>query len=175
MGKAGQLVVFLALLWCAPVPSQGAEPAEHVSLVSLLANPHAYEGRLVRVEGFFDGTHHEDCRLFLSRGDFDYYLDRNSVYVMWEGCRDRSLAAPVQRRYVAVEGVFQADIGAGFGSFSAIRDVSRIEPLLSRSELQKTWQASWWLTLWPWLPLGILFVVVVSIGSYWIAQRAQRR
>lgn len=114
--------------------------------MALLANPQSYEGKLIRVEGYFDGSHF-----------------------------DRQSAAKVQRRYALVEGVFRADIGAGFGSFSEVREVRGLEPIVSRADLQKKWRAPWWLDLWPWLQLGILFVAVTTGASYLIARRLHRR
>jgi hypothetical protein len=156
---------------CSPFTSLAGEPPQEVSLVALLANPQAYEGRVVRVEGFFDGTHHESCRLFLSREDFDQNIARNSIYVGWPGCLDRDRAAKVQARYALVEGIFEADIGAGFGSYSEISEVRRLEVIKSRAEFERSSRAPWWLASWPWLPLGILFVAGTTTAAYLIAKR----
>lgn len=175
MRRALLATYLLAAVWCAPLRSEGAEAAQEVSLVALLANPQSYEGKLIRVEGFFDGSHFESCQLFLSKADFDSHIDRNSIFVRWPGCFDRRSAAKVQRRYALVEGVFRADIGAGFGSFSEVREVRRLEPIVSRADLQMKWRAPWWLDLWPWLQLAILFVAVTTGAAYLIARRLHRR
>jgi len=175
MLRAFLLASILATAWCAPALAHGAEYPQEVSLVALLANPRAYDGKLIRAEGYFDGTHFESCRLFLSEGDFEYHVARNSIYVRWPGCQNRQAAASVQQRYVGVEGVFQADIGAGFGSYSAIQQVRKLEPLMSRAEFQKSISAPWWLVDWPWRPLGIPIAVVVTMASYLIARRVRRR
>lgn len=169
------ITCLLAAAWCFPGPSQGTEALQEASLVALLANPQAYEGKLIRVEGYFDGSHFESCRLFLSKADFDYSIVRNSIYVGWPGCRDRASAARMQRRHARIEGVFRADIGAGFGSFSEIREVRRLEPLESRADFQQRVSAPWWLNLWPWLPLGIVFVVGSTAVAHLIARSIHRR
>lgn len=137
--------------------------------MALLANPQSYEGKLIRVEGYFDGSHFESCLLFLSKADFEYYIARNSIRVMWSGCRDRRAADRMQRRYVTIEGVFQADIL----SFPAIRDVRKLEPKAPRSE--RFGRAPWWYEARLFLPLGLLFVVATTIGAYRIAWRARSR
>jgi len=149
--------------------------AQEVSLVALLASPQAHDGKLIRVEGYFDGSHFENCQLFLSKGDFEFFIERNSVFVEWPGCRDRRLGAKMQRRYARVEGIFEADIGTGFGSFSAIRQVRSLQPLESRADFKERISAPWWLDLWPWLPLGILFVLATTATTYLIMQRVQSR
>lgn len=143
--------------------------------MALLANPRDFNGKLIRVKGYFDGSHHEDCRLFLSKEDFDYYIARNSIYVRWDGCLDRRASAKMQRRHATVEGVFQADIGSDFGSFSAIREVRSLRPLESRAAFKERISASWWLQLWPWLPLGTLFTAATSASAYFAARRIHRR
>ena len=139
--------------------------------MALLANPTAYDGKRIRVDGYFDGSHFETCLLFLSKGDFDYFIARNAVYVRWPGCLNPGTAAKVQRRYARVEGVFEADIGAGFGSYSAIQEVREVLPLPSRAQSQESWRAPWWLELWPWLPLGLVFVAATTMATYWFAKR----
>ena len=142
--------------------------------MALLANPRAYDGKLIQVEGYFDGTHFESCRLFLSKGDFEYDVARNSIYVRWPGCLNRHSAGTMQRRYAEVEGIFIADIGSVFESFSEIREVQSINPLESRAEFFKRISAPWWLSYWPWPLLGILFVATSTSAAYLIARRVYR-
>lgn len=159
----------LFAVWFVPLQSRGTEALQEVSLVALLANPQAYEGKLLRVEGYFDGSHFESCRLFLTKADFEHHIARNSIVVMWPGCRERRVAARMQRRYMTIEGVFQADVL----SFPAIREVRKLEPKASRSE--RFGRAPWWYEARLFLPLGLLFVVTTTIGAYRIAWRVRGR
>lgn len=163
----------LAAVWAAPLAARAIEKAQEVSLVALLAQPQAYDGKRVSVEGFFDGSNFETCQLYLTKSDFDFYVVRNAIYVRWPGCNDQG-GAKAQRRYARIDGVFQSDMGSEFGSFSAIRNVRTVEPLESRTQFRKRIHAAPALVYRPWLILGLPIIAMTTFAAYWIARRLYR-
>jgi hypothetical protein len=85
-------------------PSASEDPLE-VSLLALIADPAAFEGRLVRVKGFlkleFEGT-----ALYLHEDDYLHGLSKNGVWV--EVTRDsRECGVELDSTYVVLVGVFR--------------------------------------------------------------------
>jgi hypothetical protein len=62
-----------------------ADPIK-ASLVSLIADPAAYEGKRVKVAGYLTTAHFEDCAVYLSKDDFDRQITQNAVRLHWSEC-----------------------------------------------------------------------------------------
>ena len=102
-----------------------------VSLVELIARPEVYHGRAVRVIGFVN-FEFEGNGLYLSREDWERSIARNGLWIE----PPRSIQSdsgpaptPLNRRYVIVEGTFNAMHGGHLGMWSgAIERVTRLDP-----------------------------------------------
>ena len=102
-----------------------------VSLVELIARPEVYHGRVVRVIGFVN-FEFEGNGLYLSREDWERSIYRNGLWIEPpRSVQTDSGPAPtaLNRRYVIVEGTFNATHGGHFGMWSgAIERVTRLDP-----------------------------------------------
>lgn len=113
------------------VPGVSAEP---VSLVAVIANPAAYDGRRVMLDGYLN-IEFEDSALFLSKTDHDLFFHKNGI--MFDPPRDisRPHRAALSGRYATIEGVFVADKAPyTWGYSGSITDVTFVSPALSREE-----------------------------------------
>ena len=123
----------------APAPSQSGEtgttehkdkqnfPTEAVdtTIIQLLANPDAYDGKKVRVIGVGNAAT-ENCSLSLTKDDWKYSTG-NCLWV----ALDRAFLEELQQyngEYVIVEGVFDKDERGHSDAFQgAIKNISRYE------------------------------------------------
>ena len=116
-------------------PVYGSEPQD-VSMVQLLADPGAYDGRLVRVVGFcrleFEGN-----ALYLHREDFEQMILKNAVWLDVER-KVREDRKDLSDKYIYVEGRFDARDKGHMGCCAgALRDISRMDPHMSRAEVEE--------------------------------------
>jgi hypothetical protein len=93
------------------------------SLVQLIANPKEYDGKVVRVIGFasieFEGT-----AVYLHQEDHKYAITQNALWLDVDFQRLKKF----DRRYVLIEGTFDADHHGHHGLFSgSIKDIKRLE------------------------------------------------
>jgi hypothetical protein len=126
---ATSLLVFGALA----SPSSNKRPLE-VSMIAVLANPQAFDGKLIRVSGYCS-LGFGDNGLYLHREDFQQALFKNGLWldVEWP----LSPTQTVNNRYVTVQGVVDAHRQGHLSLWAAeIRDVRSITPHPSRSELR---------------------------------------
>lgn len=118
----------------AHAPPPGAEP---VSLVALIANPGAFEGRPVRIVGVAQ-LEFEQNVIYLTRDDYDHRVLTNAIGLSF-GQRslqpdDRGLSGS----YVGVEGVFRAKRNGARGiPAGSIDEVTRMERWDPGSELRR--------------------------------------
>lgn len=97
-----------------------------VSIIELIANPQAYNGRFIRVVGFvsikFEGT-----AIYLHQDDYRYGIFRNGLWLTvsksnlidCKGCHER---------YAIIEGTFDAQNTGHFGVYNGgIKDIQRLE------------------------------------------------
>ena len=169
-------ILIAGVLACMPAGATLAKslavPRE-VSLASLIGNPVAHDGQLVKVIGFFSGWHFEDCGLYLSKADFEQNIQASAVQVEWRGCHDKR-ARDINRRYVVVEGVFHADRGPYAGAFTGvIRDVAAVQINESLAEFRQRTSASWWWEYWKEVTAAALFVLASSWLAYAVARSRQ--
>ena len=102
-----------------------------VSLVELIARPEVYDGKAVRVVGFAN-FEFEGNGLYLSREDWERAIYRNALWIdPPRSVQTDSGRAPtaLNRRYVIVEGTFNATHRGHLGMFSgALERVTRLDP-----------------------------------------------
>ena len=90
-----------------PGPEVCATPVEEpkaVSIVELLARPEKYEGRAVRVIGFYRNEF-EHSAIYLHREDAERSILANGFWVLGSGL------SSLGNRYIAIEGIFTASSG----------------------------------------------------------------
>ncbi len=123
----------------------GAAPAEtpasvglmpNVSLISLIANPLAHDGKHVSVEGYLVYGH--GATLYIDRDAFDHGLDQNAVKVdaypeFYDGGRRA-------RGYARVIGTFEAGQPGEPVFLPTILNVVSIKPLVSQQEFERQFQ-----------------------------------
>lgn len=135
-----RLSLALFLLFALPSPAMPADTPETVSMVRLLAEPEAFDGRTVRVIGYaradFEGT-----GLFLSREHQEAGVRPNGVYLSVAGSPVLEGASPdafwkalafrqekSRNHYLLVEGRFDADDRGPDGDWAGtLRNIRTIE------------------------------------------------
>lgn len=122
------LVPVMALLLTSSLvawKSAGNEEPTDVSMISLIATPERYEGKLVRVRGYMH-LEFEGDGLYLHRDDEKYALYNNGV---WVGPFTSPPPKNANNKYVLIEGRFSGKDKGHMGLWSgAIRDVTRCDP-----------------------------------------------
>lgn len=79
-------------------PAYGANPVPvRVSMVRLLANPSAYEGRIVQVTGYLH-TKFEDWAIYLTKLDADHLNGDNGFWVEFSANPQRDVAHKVKTK-----------------------------------------------------------------------------
>ena len=101
------------------VRSSPDRPLE-VSLIRIIADPDAFDGEYVRVQGFyryeFEGT-----AIYVHRADYEHALYRNGLWV--------TSGPDLDQQYVLLEGRFSAARRGHLGLWSgSIEDVTRMIP-----------------------------------------------
>jgi len=97
-----------------------------VSMLSLIANPKEFDGKLVRLIGFahfeFEGN-----AIYLHKEDHVRGIPKNGLWLDVEE-KSRKDLAPVNNRYVLVEGIFSMEDKGHVNLFSgSIQKVRRLE------------------------------------------------
>jgi hypothetical protein len=104
----------------------GEEPLD-VSLVSLIANPHQFDGKVVRVVGFLH-LEFEGNGLYLHKEDCDLAAYKNGVWIDPTGEHFHE-AKSNNNKYVLVVGTFDATDQGHLGMWSgALNQVERLIP-----------------------------------------------
>ena len=103
--------------------STNAQQPTSASLVQLIANPTAYDGKFVRVIGFasvkFEGT-----AVYLHQDDYKYHITKNGLWLAIDSEQQQKF----DQRYVLIEGTFDAESFGHRGLYSgAIRDIKRLQ------------------------------------------------
>ncbi|WP_347250750.1 hypothetical protein [Zoogloea sp.] len=106
--------------------SAAAEHPEDVSIIRLVATPEQFDGRLVRVIGYFRAEFEGDS-IYLHRQDYLQGITKNGLWVDLEGVK-RSTVNQANQGYVLLEGVFRANDHGHLGLWSGSIDrVQRLE------------------------------------------------
>jgi hypothetical protein len=111
-----------------PQLNHADQRAVSVSLVTLIANPQQYEGKVVRVIGFVQ-LEFEGNAIYLHEEDFRRAITENGLWLdVPTGFRGWSAGS-----YAIVEGTFTGRQHGHMGLFSGeIQHVTRLEPWLGR-------------------------------------------
>ncbi|MDP3543694.1 MAG: hypothetical protein Q8T11_14595 [Elusimicrobiota bacterium] len=103
------LLLALGLFGSLVLPAHSAEHLD-VSLIQLIANPKAYDGKLVRVTGYvrleFEGN-----GVFLHSEDYKYRITKNGLWIdAPENIRKspKTFKKEFNRKFVLIEGTFSA-------------------------------------------------------------------
>jgi len=119
------LQVLIVALFCIWTTAKSNELSD-VSMIQLIANPHQYEGKPIRVTAFLN-LEFEGNALYLHREDFDRSIISNAVWISLEDDQLR-MSRKLSGGYVLVEGIFTAKDRGHFGLFSgSIQHVTRIQ------------------------------------------------
>ena len=140
-------IFLLAVAFCETVRTNGGPPADtekpgssprqplSVSMLQLIANPEAFDGKYVRVWGFvrieFEGT-----AVYLHREDFEQSLMVNGLWLaVNDGVVGGSKEEKINNRYGLIEGQFNARNRGHLGLWSGtIEKITRMEPWAIREE-----------------------------------------
>lgn len=123
---AGTLVVLLSAFGWSSFSIAQSRLDRLVSLVQLIANPTAFDGKQVAVEGYVV-LEFENKKMYLSEADAKHSISRNGV---WLAVDDAIYAnrSRFHRRYVLVEGTFNARQRGHLGlSSGEIENITRFE------------------------------------------------
>jgi hypothetical protein len=103
--------------------------AHHVSLIELIANPEAYDGKRAQVEGYLHlGFEHQ--AIYLHQEDFELGMSKNALWVDLSGEIGWKQSLGLSDRYVICAGTFRArDLGHMAAFSGAIASVTRLEPI----------------------------------------------
>lgn len=97
-----------------------------VGMVALLATPHTYQARRIRVIGFL-GIEVENDALYLHGDDYRYGLTKNSLALRLSA-GEREKCKRLGSHYVIIEATMYADGPEASGMWSgALGDVTRVE------------------------------------------------
>lgn len=109
-----------------PKPGPDAT-VEDVSVLQLIANSQAYDGKRVRFIGFvrleFEGN-----AIYLHREDYEHQISRNALWVDLPHDMTNQEQQAVNMHYAICAGVFQASKRGHLGMFSGeITDITRLQ------------------------------------------------
>jgi hypothetical protein len=186
MRRARWLAAMVALVLAVPALATAAplkpvygdqyshSPGQQISMIAVIANPRAYDGRLVRLTGHLS-TNHEDVGLYLSKADYDAAFWTNAIWVHPPPDLPDAVRAAINNRAMIVEGVFDAD-DFGYGPYSgALTKVRFLAPATSREGFREYPHDEWssWadsVTAWRYA-IALLFSVSVAFFAGRIAAR----
>jgi hypothetical protein len=87
-----------------------------VSIVSLLANPEKYDGKKVRLIGYFQDRF-EGRAIFLTRDDARINNHANSIWVEEVSAGTNNAIEPVRKGFIRIDGTFKSYPHGGGGHF----------------------------------------------------------
>jgi hypothetical protein len=109
-------------------PKGGPDMGEEVSLIQLIANPDAYDGKRVRVLGYLH-LEFEGDEIYLHREDFDYSIMKDAIWINMPTDITTVQRKAINDRYVICTAIFRSHrhghMGMSSGEFD---EVTRIEP-----------------------------------------------
>ncbi|TKR30546.1 hypothetical protein FCE95_10545 [Luteimonas gilva] len=114
-------VARLELPW-AKVCATAVEDPEDISLIALLANPEKYEGKAVRVIGYYRSGF-EQSALYLNKSDYENDVWGNGIWIESGG------DIPTTAGYLLVSGIFTRSNRGHLGAYQgAICNLSEASP-----------------------------------------------
>lgn len=108
-------------------PSSGPDNAEQVSLIQLIANPQAYDHKVVRIIGYLH-LEFEGNAVYLHRDDFEHAIYENSLWINPPKDISPTQIKAVNDHYVICTARFVANRHGHMGMFGGeLEDVRRLE------------------------------------------------
>jgi hypothetical protein len=118
------------------MPNGADQSAQRASVIQLIANPAAYDGKKVRLIGFLR-LEFEGNGLYLHKEDFDHGITENALWVDAPRDMTKEQRDAVNTQYVICEGTFKAKGHGHMGMFSGeLANVTRIQVWASREAVQ---------------------------------------
>lgn len=103
-----------------------SQPPIGVSIIRLIADPAAYDGKHIRVIGFVS-VEFERTAVYLNQIDHNNFISKNAVWLDIAKGDQRNYQA-VDQKYAIVEGTFDAKYNGHLGGFSgSIKNIKRLE------------------------------------------------
>ena len=103
------LQVLLIIISCSSINNTKSDELHLVSLIQIINNQDEFDGKKVRVQGYFILAFEENV-LYLSKTDYENYNSKNGIWlsVSKEFVKSQNIEPPY-KGYVVVEGVFRKD------------------------------------------------------------------
>jgi hypothetical protein len=135
------LLLVLALLIPLPctVPLQGdSKVAAPISMIQVLANPQAFDGKRIAVVGFL-GLHKDGNILYLHREDEEMALYKNGLNVDFDSPLTQDDVVRMNMHYVYLGGIFDAHHVGPLGSSGTIKQAVNLVlwPKPNRDDVQR--------------------------------------
>ena len=120
------VMLLIAAVVGLPVAVSAAMP-ERVSIIQLIVDPGAYDGKQVRVVGYAR-LKGEYAAVYLGEQDGAHEVYQNGISLELANKQDLKRAPQLDRRYVYIEGVFHASVNTeGFLFSGTIDNITRFE------------------------------------------------
>jgi hypothetical protein len=136
MRRCSHVVIMLLMgfvLKCAAqLPGYNSHPEfdptiQGVSLIQLIANPQAFDGKKVQFIGFLNLEFEGDA-VYLHTEDFQNGISRNAIWIDVPREMTKEQQQAVNRHYVICAGIFHADRHGHLGMFGGdVGEVTRIQ------------------------------------------------
>ncbi|MBI5325483.1 MAG: hypothetical protein HZB41_09490 [Ignavibacteriae bacterium] len=108
------------------------EPAEIISMISIIANPEKYHGKILRVLGYLNLEFEGDA-IYLHLEDYKYFNLRNGLWVDIQSNSSlfkKKNFKKINHKYVFIQGKFDMNMKGHFGMWSgSIRNITSIDVL----------------------------------------------
>ena len=123
----------ISLLLAAPLLAQSRQPTT-VSIVQLIANPKAYQGKSVRLIGFVS-IRFEGKAVYLHEDDYKHGIKKNGLWLALSGSKSGHEHSEFHEKYVLIEGTFDVGMKGHRGAYSgAIKNIKRMQAIEARSD-----------------------------------------
>jgi hypothetical protein len=129
------VVIFLLVFFgeiAGQIPGYNSKPGydatvRDVSILKLIANPQAYDGKRVRLIGFLRLEFEGDA-IYLHREDYQHQISQNALWINLPHDITKQEQQAVNMHYVICSGVFEASKHGHMGMFSGeITDITRLQ------------------------------------------------
>lgn len=163
---AMQIAAFQAPQATAPAPT------DKVSIIQIIANPAAFDGKNVRFVGWAR-LEFEESAIFLDESSYQNSAFKNGVWIHVPLEMTSVEKSQLGGSYLIVEGIFRANDKGHTGAYSgAVTNVRLLEKVLTRAEFERKYLRS---TSINWtLSVGVAIALSLSVAG-WLAIRTRNR